>query len=115
MNEFEEQIKEWVSIDNQIRLFNEKLKSLREIRNNKNDRIMQYIEENNLSNASINISDGKLRFTKSRHIAPITLKYVEDCLSKCIKNKEQVDIVMKVIKESRNIQYTSDIKRTYMN
>lgn len=115
MSEFEQEIKEWVSIDNQIRILNEKMRELRDQRNDKNEKIMYYVETHNLSRASVNISDGKLRFASSRHVAPLTLKYVEDCLMKCIKNVDQVSTIMDYIKETRNVQYTSDIKRTYSN
>ncbi len=115
MSEFEEQIKAWVSIDNQIRQLNEKMRDLRDQRNEKNEKIMHYVDTHNLSQASVNISDGKLRFASSRHVAPLTLKYVEVCLMKCIKNESQVSAIMNYIKETRNVQYTSDIKRTYTN
>ena len=112
---FEESIQSWVTTDNKIRLLNEQLKVLRGERNSANEAIMTYVETNKLANATIKISDGKLRFASARQIAPLTLKYIEECLTKCIQNTDQVGLIMKYIKESRNVKYIPDIKRSYEN
>ena len=112
---FEESIQNWVTTDNKIRSLNEELKALREERNNANESIMTYVETNKLANATVKISDGKLRFTSARQTAPLTLKYLNECLTKCIQNEEQVGLIMKYIKESRNVKYIPDIKRSYEN
>ena len=108
---FEEKIKKWVSLDNQIKIINEKVKQLRDDKSSTEEFIMNYVEEKELKNATINISDGKLRFTTTKQTPPLTLKYVEECLMKCIGNEAQVKHVMKVIKDSREVKYSSDIKR----
>lgn len=108
---FENNIKKWVSLDNQIKSMNDKIKNMRDEKNSTEESILEYIETNNLKNATINISDGKLRFTTTKQTPPLTLKYIEECLLKCISNEEQVKAVMKVIKESREYKYTPDIKR----
>ena len=112
---FEEQIKSWVNLDNQIRIFNEKLKDLRVQRNNVNEEIINYVETENLNNATVQISDGKLRFIETRQTMPLTLKFVKDCLTKCISNETDVEKIMLFIKESRNVKVISDIKRSYLS
>ncbi len=111
---FEENIKKWVAIDNQIKSLNEQTKKLRDEKNNAEETIMNYVETNQLSNATINITNGKLRFVNTKQTSPLTLKYVEDCLQKCIGNETQVKQIMKVIKDSREVNYSADIKR-YVN
>ena len=111
----EENIKKWVSIDNQLKTVNDKAKELREMKNNAEEFILEYVETKKMTNATVNISDGKLRFVSTKQTAPLTLKYVEECLSNCIKNEEQVTSIMNYIKESREIKYVPDIKRTYNN
>ena len=108
---FEENIKKWVSLDNQLKTINEKVKQLRDDKNSTEEIIMNYVEHNEIKNATINISDGKLRFTTTKQTPPLTMKYVEECLMKCIGNEAQVKQVMKVIKDSREVKYSSDIKR----
>jgi hypothetical protein len=108
---FEENIKKWVALDNQLKTLNEKAKQMRDDKNALEEGIMSYVETNNLSNATVTISDGKLRFLSSKQTAPLTLKHVEECLSKMIGNENQVFQIMKVIKDTREIKYTADIKR----
>lgn len=111
----EENIKKWVSIDNQLKTVTDKAKELREAKNTMEEVILEYVEAKKMNNATINISDGKLRFVSTKQTAPLTLKYVEECLTSCIKNEEQVSIIMNHIKESRETKYVPDIKRTYNN
>ena len=109
----EENIKKWVSVDNQLKNLNEKTKELRDIKNSTEEVILEYVETKKINNATINISDGKFRFVSTKQTAPLTLKYVEDCLKQCISNEEQVSKLMTHIKDSREIKYVQDIKRTY--
>lgn len=110
---FEEHIQKWVTLDNQIRVLNDKARQLREDRNGASDAILQYVETQNLSNATVRISDGKLKFVSARQTAPLTFKHVEECLSKCIKSTEDVELIMKHIKDSREVRFVPDIKRSY--
>jgi hypothetical protein len=108
---FQDNIKKWVALDNQIKSLNDKAKHLREEKNEMEEHILQYVETNKLKNATINISDGKLRFVSSKQTAPLTLKYVEECLGKCLSNAAQIEQIMQVIKDSREVKHTEDIKR----
>jgi hypothetical protein len=108
---FEENIKKWVALDNQLKTVNERVRQMRDEKNTLEEGIMTYVETNKLTNATVNISDGKLRFVTAKQTAPLTLKHVEECLSKCIGNENQVAQIMRVIKESREVKYTADIKR----
>lgn len=110
---FEGSVKEWVSMDNQIKTLSDKLRLLRAEKNKIGDDILAYVETNELSNAVINISDGRLKFTTSRQLSPLTAKHVEECLLKCIGDSSQVSAIMKYIKDTRSVKETPDIKRTY--
>ena len=108
---FEENIKKWVAIDNQLKTLGERTKQLRGEKNTAEETIMSYVETNKLTNATINITNGKLRFVNTKQTTPLTMKYVEECLQKCIGNETQVKQIMTVIKDSREVKYTADIKR----
>jgi hypothetical protein len=112
---FEENIQKWVSLDNQLRSLHDKTKQLREDKNNLEDGIIKYVDAHNLQNSVVKLSDGKLKFTMVKQTNPLTLKYVDECLGKCIKNPEQVKLIMNYIKESRNSKIIPDIKRFYAN
>ena len=73
---FEESIQKWVTIDNQIKNYNIKMRELRENRNNISDYIHSYAEQHNLGNAVIQISDGKLKFQNTKISSPLTFKFL---------------------------------------
>jgi len=111
----EENIKKWVSLDNQLKTLTEKTKELRDARSTTEELILDYVETKQMNNATINISDGRLRFVSTKQTAPLTLKYVEECLMQCIGNEEKVQKLMDYIKEKKEFKYVQDIKRTYNN
>lgn len=108
---FEEKIQQWVSLDNQIKTMNTKLTELREKRTEVNTQIHSYANKNNLQNATIQISDGKLRFTETKVSTPLTFKYLEKCLGEVITNEAQVKHIMEYIKEKRETKLVPEIKR----
>jgi|TARA_B100000925_G_scaffold162389_1_gene121878 ferritin len=110
---FEEDIKNWVTIDNQIKKASETIKELRNKRSHFSTRIFSYAEENNLENAVIEISDGKLKFQQCKQTSPLTFRFLEECLNECIQNEDQVKQIIKFIKSKREYKYVSDIKRSY--
>ena len=108
---FENQIAQWVSIDNQLKIANEQIKTLRDKRNTLSENITKYAANNNLSNATVQISDGRLKFANTRVPEPLTFKYLERALGEVIKNESQVSLIMKHLKEKRNIKTIQEIKR----
>ena len=111
--DFTESIKQWVAIDNQIKKHNERLRELRSQRGDIQESILEFVDTNSLSNSTVRISDGKLKFAKTRQTAPLTLRYVESCLHKCIHDESDVKAIMQYIKKSRETKVYPDIKRTY--
>ena len=112
---FENKLQQWVSIDNQMKDLNEQLKELRDKKNELNESITVHVENTNLSNATVQISDGKLRFVKVKDTQPLTFKYLETCLREIIKNEEQVNKILEYVKNKREVKYISEIKRSYNN
>ena len=112
---FENKIKSWVSLDNQIKLLNERARSLREERSKLGENIFEYVETENLSDATVQISDGRLKFISITQTSPLTLTFLKTCLSDCIKNTEDVDSIMTYIKNSRHKKSVPEIKRSYTN
>ena len=110
---FEEGIQQWVDVDNEIRKHNERLKELRRQRRDVCDDIISYAAENQMTDKIIHITDGKLKFKTSNSKAPITLKYIEQCLTEQIENEEDIKIIMKYINDNREIKQSQDIQRIY--
>ena len=108
---FENQIQQWVLVDNQLKLLNDKMKTLRETRNALTGNITSYAEKNNLSNSTVNISDGKLKFVNTKVQAPLTFKYLEKTLGEIIQNENQVKLIIEKLKQKRNVKIIPEIKR----
>jgi len=112
---FEQQIQQWVSIDNQMKILNDKIKELRDKKHLISEQINIHIETSQLNNSSVKISDGQLKFVKVKETQQLTFKYLETCLSEIIKNEEQVKKIVEYIKNKREVKYVPEIKRLYNN
>jgi hypothetical protein len=110
---FENSIKRWVSLDNRIKALNDEVKALREEKSEINDNISQHIEANHLEKATIQISDGKLKYVTTKTQSPISLKYLESCLANCINDTNKVKEIMEYIKDNREVKETTELKRYY--
>ena len=115
MEKFQGEIKEWVNLDSQSKLLNEKLKEIRNKKTEIGDNIFEFVESNNLSSSIIKISDGRLKFGQTKQTSPITLGFLENCLQELFNNEEKVGEIMEYIKSKRDFKYSSEIKRFYNN
>ena len=113
MESFKQDIKQWVSLDNEIKEYNKKVRELRERKSEISDAIQLYAEEEQLTKSIISIPDGgKLKFVETKQIQPLTMNYIKECLYECMDKEEDVEFVLKHIKESRQYKISKDIKRT---
>ena len=108
---FEQKIQRWVSLDNQIKSYAEKINELREAKTRVNEEILEHVEKNNLDKATVQITGGRLRFVKSRVANPLSFKYIEKTLATIISNPTQVNQIVDVLKENRDIKTVTEIKR----
>ena len=109
---FEDNIKKWVQLDNQIKLYNDRIKSLREQKSEITESLFLQAQENDYENAVIQITDGKLKFSNTKVQAPLTFKYIEEILSSTVANPKAREQIIKRLKDSREVKYTQEIKRT---
>jgi hypothetical protein len=108
---FEGQIQQWVQIDNQLKQLNDKAKELRDKRNLLEQNITTHAFSNNLSNSTVKISDGRLKFVNTKVQEPLTFRYLEKTLSEIIKNESQVKLMMEHIRQKRAVKIVPEIKR----
>ena len=110
---FENQIQQWVSVDNEIRNINEKIKTLRDTRNTLSENIIDYANDKNLANTNsvIKISDGKLKFVNTKIQEALTFKYLEKSLAEIITNPAQLKVIVDHLKKNRTTKTVQEIKR----
>ena len=82
---FEDNIKKWVQLDNQIKLYNDRIKSLREQKSELTENLFS-AQENDYENAVIQITDGKLKFSNTK-VQTLTFKYIENPIKHSCKPK----------------------------
>ena len=112
-NNLEKTIQNWVELDNELKKLNERSKDIRTRKNDVEDKIMTYVEDNNMNNSVVNITDGKIKFCETKQTAPLTLGFLEKCLSEVIANQSQVKQIVDYIKSKRETKMVPEIKRYY--
>jgi|TARA_Y100000992_G_scaffold96951_1_gene62571 hypothetical protein len=110
---FENNIKQWVHLDNEIKILNEQTRKLREQRTQLHDIIITDVQDKHLEQSTIQISDGQLKFSSSKITKPLTLKYVQTCLEDIINEKDTVIKIINYIKTKREVNISKEIKRFY--
>lgn len=108
---FENNIKRWVQLDNQIKIYNDKIKQLRDEKSKITDELIGQAEENNYINSVIQITDGRLKFNTSKVQPPLTFKYIEEILGNTIKDPNAIETIIKRLKDNRETKYVQEIKR----
>jgi predicted transcriptional regulator len=109
----EKTIQNWVELDNELKKLNERSKDIRTRKNDVEDKIMTYVEDNDMNNSVVNITDGKIKFCETKQTSPLTLGFLEKCLSEVIANQGQVKQIVDYIKSKRETKMVPEIKRYY--
>lgn len=110
-DDFVDNIKQWVALDNEIKTVNERLNDLRDRRSNLANTLTTYADTHNLNASTIQLNDGKLKFAKTKVTQPISLKHLEKCLGEIIADKTQVQQIVEYIKDNRETKVVPEIKR----
>jgi hypothetical protein len=113
MGDFHENIKQWVLLDNQLTEIRNKSREMREKKNILTNRLYNHAEQNNLETATIQISDGILKFQQSKQTSPLTFRFLEECLNDCLGDEDKVKNIIKYVKSKREEKISYIVKRTY--
>ena len=111
---FKDDISQWVLLDTQLKTVNEKVKKMREKKQEAAARICQYMVKNDYKN-KIKIKDGEhlaeIKMYDKKEYSSLTFGYIETCLKKIIHDEEQVDYVIEFLKSNREVTSSLDIRR----
>ena len=105
-------VQKWVILESKLKEVNEKVKQMRDMKNHLTKNITTYMNSNNLNN-NIEISDGELRFYEKKEYSTLTYSYIQQCLKDIIADDNQVDYIIKYLKDNREQTITTDIRRFY--
>ena len=101
---FEQEINEWINLDNEIKRLTEHITKLKDRKTNLHDKLVSYAKQNKTE---------KLKFVLTNTFQPLTFTYINKCLGEIIKNEDQVKQIINYIKQKREIKVIEDIKRIY--
>ena len=108
--EFVQDVQKWVYVDTQLKRLNEKTKEFREYRHKTSIEICEYIANHNLAETKIEITNGEIKMFDKKEYSPLTFDYIETTLGKIVKDKAQVDYIIKALKENRKITTHKDLR-----
>jgi len=112
---FEHTLQQWVLLDNQIKSYSEKIKELREKKDNIEKTAIQFANNNQLINSPIKLTNSNLKIVNTKISSPLTFKYLEKSLGEIIKNSDQLERIIKYIKNNRETKIIQEIKRLSNN
>ena len=106
--EFIENVQKWVLVESQLKLVNEKTKTMRNMKSELSTQICEYTKKNSLT--KIGVTNGELRIYEKKEYPPLSYGYIETNLAKIIPEKSHVDYILKYLKENREITSSLDVK-----
>lgn len=108
---FEQQVQQWIQLDNEIKEWNERIKSAREKRQQLESNLNKYASANNLTDSAVQVNGIKIKFTTTRVAEPLTFRYLEKSLSQVIRNPAQSKVILDYLKENRETRSLPEIRR----
>ena len=109
----EDNVKSWVTLDNNIKILNDQIKVLRNKKNIATNNIFSLLENKNIKN--INISDGKLNLACINNYETITYKFLYECFAEYFKNNEQSEDLVNFIQNKRLIIHNAEFDLAHLN
>ncbi len=96
-----ELLNELKELDDNIKLYNEKLKVKRDRRKQLSDAIISYMKKNSLNNLENKNKTFSLVLKNTKSFTTISQKLIKDALYKKLKKNEADDIISSILKERK--------------
>ena len=113
MEDFNENMINWINNDNEIKKYNDKIKSLKEKRNSFESEILIHIENNNLQDNIFNLPSysSKIQYNKNKSYETMTNKYLIDKFTKYFNDTDKAVHLFNFLKEERSLTSKCYLKR----
>lgn len=108
-----ETVKEWIKLDNEIKLLQLEVKTRKERKKQLSDSLVEILRDSDID--GWNTKEGKLEYVKTKTKSSLNKQHIKTALAKFIKDSEQVDAMIQFIYESRSIKEKESIKRKLVN
>ena len=105
-----ENVKTWLSIDDQIRALQKEIRDRRKLKKEVTESLVGIMKTQDID--ALNVPDGQLIYNKTKTKAPLSKKHLLISLSQYFKNDQRlVEELSKYIMESRQEKEKENIKR----
>ena len=102
---FKEQVKKWLTIDQQIAELESKLRDLKKIRNKELEpQVTDFMVKFKIND--LNTENGKIKCSTRNTKKGLTAKYIQEKLTSTLENNDLVDKAMENILENREVVTT---------
>ena len=114
--EYVEKISKWVDLDNAVEKRKAKLKFYTDEKKKLEDDILDYVEDKEMTNLQINISDGYIKFFENKGFQGLSLKTLKELLKKYFETSNvsqsvTADNIYNFIIKNREVKTKLSIKR----
>lgn len=109
---FKNNIKHWVDLDNKQKELRKKVLEYGKEKNNIQAGIIDYMSTNKLEDKELIISDGKLKYSYSKTSESFSKSYIEQKLAIFLKNPQVAKDATEFLYSSRTIKKKAVLKRT---
>ena len=113
MSEFNTNVIKWIDFDNEIKKYNDKLKTLKSEKNSLEVDILSHIENNNLQENIFNLPaySSKLKYNKNKSYETMTNKFLIDKFTKYFNDGDKAIHLFNFLKGERSLISKCCLKR----
>ena len=77
--------------------------------------ICEFMKTKGLENKKVDTGDSIISFYEKNEYPALTFGYIEKCLGEIILDKDKVAIIIKHLKDKREIKKSNDLRRRFKN
>jgi hypothetical protein len=109
---FKEDIREWVELDDQIKQVTDHLKKLKKLKKTRQESTIKFMKKNKLVGQKISISNGgSLKISTTQSAVPVTRQYITNKLKIFFNSKEKAEEITSYIYDNRETVEKTSMRR----
>ncbi len=110
VNEFKSTVKKFLQINEHEEKLKEEMKKLKNEKDNLENSIMKFMENNNITDRDIDVGDFKLKYSSNKKTESVTKKLIYERLVQFLQNEEKAKELLDFIYQERNSEMITSIK-----
>jgi Family of unknown function (DUF5760) len=108
-------IRRWIEVDNNIRSRRDNIKDLTERRNAIEREITDYVQQHNMQNLQVNVTDGMIKFANRNTYQSVSMKVLKELLTQYFEQNPRdtnVDNICKFVAKNRKMTSSFEMVRS---